>query len=344
MVRGGGGPWDRGGGTPEFPDIDIDKVIKKFREALRGKLPGAWVVLLLILLIVLFTGVYRVGVDERGVIQRFGKYVRKTEPGLHIKMPLGIERVTKVKVDRVYTEEFGFRTLRPGVRTEYARRGYLDESLMLTGDLNIAEVQWIIQFRIYDPVKYLFRVRNVRETIRHVSEAVMRQVLGDSSVNEAINKRQEIAHQAKMDMQAILDEYNTGIKLVTVEMQDVVPPDPVKAAFNEVNQAIQEKEKMINQAWEEYNKVIPLAKGEAEKAIKSAEGYALNRVNRAKGDANRFVAVWKEYSRAKDATRRRLYLETLQEVLPKMGNKYIVDPKQKGLLPLLDLGREGETK
>ncbi len=344
MVRGGRGPWDKGGGTPEFPDIDIDKIIKKFQEAFRGKLSGAWVVLLLILIIVLFTGAYRVGVDARGVVQRFGKYVRTTEPGLHLKMPLGIEKVTKVKVDRVHTEEFGFRTLRPGVRTEYARRGYLDESLMLTGDLNIAEVQWIIQFRIYDPVKYLFEVRDARTTIRHISETVMRREVGDRSVNEAINKRQEIAQQARIDMQAILDTYDTGIRLVTVELQDVVPPEAVKAAFNEVNQALQEKEKMINQAWEEYNKVIPLASGEAEKTIKSAEGYALDRVNRAKGDANRFIAVWKEYSRAKDATRRRLYLETLQEVLPKLGKKYVIDPEQKGLLPLLHLGREGETK
>lgn len=344
MARGGGGPWDRGGGTPEFPDIDIDKIIKKFQELFRGNLPGAWIVLLVILLIVLFTGFYRVGVDERGVVQRFGKYVRATEPGLHLKMPLGVERVTKVKVDYVYTEEFGFRTLRPGVRTEYARRGYLGESLMLTGDLNCAEVQWIIQFRVYDPVKFLFEVRDVKSTIRDISEAVMRQVVGDRSVNEVINKRQEIAHQARMDMQVILDAYDTGIKLVTVEMQSVLPPEPVKAAFNEVNQALQEKEKMINQAREEYNKVIPLAKGEAEKAIKSAEGYALDRVNRAKGDAKRFIAIWKEYSRAKDVTRRRLYLETLQEVLPKLGKKYVIDPKQKELLPLLHLGREGETK
>ena len=344
MVRGGRGPLDRGGGTPEFPDIDIDKIIKKFQEVFRGKLPGAWIVLLVILLIVLFTGFYRVGVDERGVVQRFGKYVRATEPGLHLKMPLGIERVTKVKVDYVYTEEFGFRTLRPGVRTEYARGGYLGESLMLTGDLNCAEVQWIIQFRVFDPVKFLFEVRDVKSTIRDISEAVMRQVVGDRSVNEVINKRQEIAHQARMDMQVILDAYDTGIKLVTVEMQSVLPPEPVKAAFNEVNQALQEKEKMINQAREEYNKVIPLAKGEAEKAIKSAEGYALDRVNRAKGDAKRFIAIWKEYSRAKDTTRRRLYLETLQEVLPKLGKKYVIDPKQKQLLPLLHLGREGETK
>lgn len=301
----------------------------------RWLLPG---VVIIVIIVFLATTFYTVGTDEVGVIKRFGRYVRTTQPGLHAKIPFGVESVTKVRAARVFKEEFGFRTLRPGIRTEFARGPITDESLMLTGDLNIAVVEWIVQYRVKDPVNYLFKVRNVRETIRDVSEAVMRQVVGDHSVDEVIIlARREIATEAKQRIQEILDSYQTGIHIVTVELKDVNPPDPVKPAFNEVNEAKQEKERMINQAWEAYNKAVPKAKGEAEKSIRQAEGYALNRVNRARGDAHKFLAVWKEYNRAKDVTRRRLYLETLQEVLPKIGRKYIIDSEQKGLVQLLQL-------
>ena len=214
---------------------------------------------------------------------------------------------------------------------------------MLTGDLNSAVVEWIVQYRIADPVSYLFKVRHVREIIRDASESVMRQVVGDRSVDEVIIlARREVALEAEEQLQIILDSYETGIQVVTLELKDVNPPDPVKPAFNEVNEAKQEKEKMVNEAWEAYNKVIPKASGEAERTIRQAEGYALNRVNRAEGDANKFLAVWQEYTRSKDVTRRRIYLETLNEVLPKIGRKYIVDSDQKGLVPLLRLeGAEG---
>ena len=307
--------------------------------------PRKWIGLIIlgiIILVVLFSTFYTVGPDEVGVIKRFGRYMRITDPGLHVKIPFA-ESVTKVKVKRIFKEEFGFRTLQPGVRTVYTPEKWEDESLMLTGDLNVAVVEWIVQYRIVDPYKYLFKVRDVRKTIRDISEVVMRMVVGDRSVDEVLTiGRMEAATQAQKKLQEILNFYDTGIKIVTVKLKDVNPPDPVKPSFNEVNEARQDRERFINEAWQAYNKVIPKAKGEAEKVIAEAEGYAIKRVNRAQGDANRFLAIWKEYKRAKDVTRKRMYIETLSKVLPKVGKIYVVDSEQKTLLPLLSL--EGGKK
>ncbi|MEJ2023780.1 MAG: FtsH protease activity modulator HflK, partial [Deltaproteobacteria bacterium] len=306
-----------------------------------------WLVILAVIIILLGTSCfYTVGVDELGVVQRFGKFARTSPPGLNFKLPSGIEKVTKVKVRYVFKEEFGFRTIAAGVRTRYASgSAYLNESLMLTGDLNVAVVPWIVQYRVNDPYKYLFKVRDVKSTLRDLSEATMRLVVGDRSINEVISKREEIADAAEVLLQKELDQADTGIKLVTIEMKRTNVPEPVQPSFNEVNQAIQEKEKMIYQAKEEYNRVIPAARGNAEKTIKGAQGYALDRVNKAKGDATRFLALYTEYSKAKDVTRRRLYLEAIQQILPKLGKKYIVDSEQKNLLPLLNLGQtQGGTK
>lgn len=341
--------WDdmgsRRGGQPSIDEL-LRKAQDKFKGKIPGiKIPGIWIVLMVIPLIWLITGVYTVGVDQVGIIQRFGRYVRITQPGLHFKLPNGIEKVTKVKVRLVYKEEFGLRTIRPGVRTEYApEEAYLVESLMLTGDLNVGLVPWIVQYRINDPYKYLFRVRDVRGTLRDLSEAIMRQVVGDRSINEVISKRQEIADEARVLLQEVMNEAETGINVVTIEMKTTTVPKPVQPSFNEVNQAIQEKERMIYQAKEEYNKAIPAAKGEAEKTIKSAEGYYLSRINRAKGDAARFTSLLEAYSKSKDVTRRRLYLEALHEVFPKLGSKYIIDPEQRGILPFLNLGSQGGGK
>ena len=293
-------------------------------------------------LVLVISSLYSVGPDEQGVIQRFGKYVRTTNPGLHTKLPFGIETAKKVKVKYIFKEEFGFRTIKAGVRTVYSTNKYLGESLMLTGDLNLAVVEWIVQYKIKSARDYLFNVRNATQTLRDISESVMRKVVGDRSVSEVLTTgRMEVAQQVQQDLQKILDSYKSGIKIVTVKLQDVNPPDVVKPAFNDVNEAKQEKEKMINQAWEAYNKKIPLAKGEAKKMIQDAEGYALNRINRAKGDAANFLAVWRAYNSAKDVTRRRLYLETLDEILPKVKRKYILDESQKGLLPFLPLEKGG---
>jgi membrane protease subunit HflK len=209
---------------------------------------------------------------------------------------------------------------------------------MLTGDLNAAVVEWVVQYRIVDPYKYLFRVRNVRDTFRDMSEAVMREVVGDRTVNEVLTVgRQQIADLVEQDLQALCDQYENGIKVEQVVLQDVNPPDPVKPSFNEVNQAQQEKEKLINEAQSEYNKVIPRARGEAQQTIQEAEGYALNRVNTARGDSARFVAVFNEFTKAPEVTRRRIYLETMNKILPQVKGKIVVDQDLRSVLPLLNL-------
>jgi len=283
---------------PYYGTVDPQQIFKLAR----------WVVPVIFLIVLLATSVYTVGTDERGIVQRFGKYVRKTPPGLHTKLPFRIETVKKPKVERVFKEEFGFRTLKPGIESAYTPGTVLKESLMLCGDLNVAEVEWAVHYKISEPEKYLFNIRNPRKTIRDVSEAVMRAVVGDSSVDEVLTiRRMEVNVEVKKKMQEILgdDGYSSGITIDEVRLQDVNPPEKVKPAFDDVNSALQDKERYVNKALEEYNKVIPRARGEA-----------------------------------KDVTRRRLYLETLAKVLPHIGKKYIVDSEVKGLLPLLELGGE----
>jgi len=295
-------------------------------------------VLLVVALILVFSSFYTVSPEQIGVVLRFGKYVRSTDPGLHLKMPFGVESVTKVPVQRQLKEEFGFRTAKAGIRTRYESRTFNGESQMLTGDLNAAEVEWVVQYRVVDAYKFLFRVRNVRETFRAMSEAVMRKVVGDRTVNEVLTVgRQEVADLAEQQLQQLCDQYETGIAVEQVVLQDVNPPDPVKPSFNEVNQAQQEREKLINQAQSEYNREIPRAQGEALQTIQEAEGYALNRVNSAQGDSSRFVDVYNAYRRAPEVTRKRIYLETMNQVLPQVSRKIIVDDYLKGILPLLNM-------
>jgi len=299
----------------------------------------------LFLLILIGGSIYSIGPDEVGVAQRFGRYVYITSPGLHVKLPFGIDKVTPIKVQRVFKEEFGIRTLRAGVKTQYSPRKYLEESLMLTGDLNILDVRWIVQFKVKDAKKLLFKTRDPVDNVRDISEVVMRRLVGDYRVDEVLTtKREEINDLAQIKMQKILDDYQTGVQIVTVKLQDVNPPDEVKPAFNEVNEAKQEKERMINQAWEAYNKVIPRARGEAEKTIREAEGYQLDKVNRAKGEAERFLNTWAEYKKAPQITQKRLYLDTMMEVLPRAKEKYIIDPEQTSILPLLNLGQKGGSQ
>ena len=296
-----------------------------------------------ILAITVFSGLmlssfYSIGPDEVGIIRLFGKYNRTTRPGLHWKLPFNIEKLNKVKVTTVFIEEFGFRTEKAGVTTQYSPHSYPEESLMLTGDLNVSDVTWVVQFKIKDPVKLLFNIRDPRQTVRDISEVVMRLVIGDSSVNEALTMRRiEINQEVQDKMQNILDSYASGIQIETVKLQDVNPPDQVKPSFNEVNEAKQEQEKVVNQSWEAYNKVIPKAKGEAEKTIREAEGYALRRVNQSQGDAANFLATWNAYKDTKEVTRQRLYLETLQDTLPRAKRIYIMDSKTNGLFPFLNL-------
>ena len=329
----------RGGGYGEainFPQIQIPKF--------SGGIVRIGVLLLLIL-VALLTSMYTVGPEEIGVVLRFGHYVRSTEPGLHFKFPFGVENVTKVPVQRQLKQEFGFRTRSAGVRSDYTKRGYEGEANMLTGDLNAADVEWVVQYRVVDAEKFLFRVRNVQPTFRDMSEAVMRGVVGDRTVNEVLTVgRQEVADQVEQGLQLLCEQYETGIKVEQVVLQDVNPPDAVKPSFNEVNEAQQEKEKLINQAQAEYNRVIPRAYGEAQKTIQQAEGYLLDRVNRARGDSARFSALYQSYRLAPEVTRKRIYLETMNKVLPKVSRKIVIDDDIRGLLPLLNLGEQAIGK
>lgn len=339
----------------KWEDFDFDKKAQggsgsepqlRLPQFQMPKLNKKWVLVAIVALFLLIFGgsiFYSIGPGERGVVQRFGKWVRTTGPGLHLKLPMGIEKMTKVNVDRIYKEEFGFRTVRPGVRTQFGRGDYSDESLMLTGDLGTAVVEWEFQYRVKDPKDFLFNVRDLGETIRAVSEYATREIVGDRSMNAVLTVgRREIGLEVHRLLQEELDLYRSGLEITLFQLLDVNPPDPVKPAFNEVNEAKQEREKLINQAWEIYNKAIPAAIGEADRTVKKAEGYATNRVNRSKGDANRFLAVWTEYKQAEDVTRRRLYLEAMREILPQTGQKYILDSDYKGVLPLLNLQNGGK--
>jgi membrane protease subunit HflK len=294
-----------------------------------------------IILIVLFSSFYQIRPEEMGVILRFGKFVRTTDPGLHLKLP-GIEQLIKVPVQRQLKMEFGFRTETPGIRTEYRVTPETQkEARMLTGDLNVADVEWIVQYKIKDAYNFLFKLRDAKSTFHYMNEAVVRKIVGDNSVDEVITVgRARMALEAKEELQNLCDLYEIGIEVNQLIFQDVNPPDPVKPSFNEVNEALQEKERKINEAWSEYNKEIPKARGEAEQVIRAAEGYATERVNNAQGDANRFKAIYREYARAPLVTRKRLYLEAINEILPKMNKKIIFDEQQKNILPLLNLGEE----
>jgi len=316
--------------------------LKNFRPP---NIPGKkilWIFIVLIIFLFLWQSWFTVNPEEVGIVLRFGKYTRQASSGLNFKLPFGVEDVIKVPVERQIKQEFGFRTLRAGVRSEYAANRFQDESLMLTGDLNAAQVEWIVQYRISDPYKYLFKVRNAELTFRDITEAIMREIVGDRTVNEVLTVgRQEIALAVEVKIQELCDQYETGIKVDQVVLQDVNPPDEVKPSFNEVNEAQQEKEKLINQARSEYNQVIPKARGEAQRKIEEARGYALERVNNAEGDARRFRAQYNEYRNAPEVTRQRLYLETLDEVLSKVGRKLITDDKASGILPLFNLEKGG---
>jgi membrane protease subunit HflK len=331
-------PWGRG------PVIDVGG--RGFRIPTAPKISfRRWKGILAALVgaVLLFTTYYQVEPEEVGVVQLFGAYARTSDPGPHLKLPFGIETVTKVPVQRQLKMEFGFRTVRPATRSEFAvPPEAAAESLMLTGDLNVAVVEWIVQFRIKDPKAYLFHVRDVPETFRYMAEAAVRQVVGDHSVDEVITVgRAEIALAAKEELQRLCNFYGIGIEVLQLVLQDVNPPGPVRPAFNEVNQAIQERERAINEAWAEYNQAVPRAKGEAEQAVRAAEGYALERENKALGDGQRFDSLYEEYRKAPDVTRKRMYLETMGVLLPQLGRKVIVDDKARGVLPLLQLGGAG---
>jgi modulator of FtsH protease HflK len=300
------------------------------------------IILAVLLIPALLTAIHTVGPEEEGVVINLGKYSRTVPPGLNFILPYGIEKIYKIPVQRQLKQEFGFRTTSAAsAGSQYSKRSYSVESLMLTGDLNLADVEWVVQYRIVDSYKYLFMVRNAEEALRDMSEAAVRKIVGDRTVNEVLTVgRQEVASAVEVLLQNMCDEYENGIRIDQVVLQDVNPPENVKPSFNAVNQAQQERETLINQAESEYNRVVPRARGEAEETIQLAEGYALSRVNNAKGEAERFSAFYEEYTKAPEVTKKRLYLESMERILPKVTNKVVVDEKGNNVLPLLNLDKK----
>jgi membrane protease subunit HflK len=295
-----------------------------------------------LLIIISFTSIYTVQAESQGVVLRFGKYVKTVDPGLRFKFPFGIDRVDKVPVKRQLKQEFGFGTAGATDRTQFSSEQEQERS-MVTGDLNAATVEWIIQYRISEPKLFLFKVRDPGDTLRDISESVMRTVVGDRTVDEVITVgRQEIEAEALTQLQEQVNKYELGLSIDQVQLKNVNPPLPVQPSFNEVNQAQQERERMINVANGEYNKVVPRASGEAEQKVQAAEGYALKRVNEAEGDVSRFNAVFAEYLKAPEVTKRRIYIETMREIVPRLGKKIIIDDEASQILPLLQLAPDSE--
>ena len=324
-------PWDD-------PAEEIINILKTLSAKLKTDFSGQGLMVAVAAVFgvgLLFSSVYTVEPSEQAVILRFGRYVSTEAPGLHFKLPI-IDQAIKVKTKVILQEEFGFRSSgEVGSRTAYSDQSFKEESLTLTGDLNVANVEWIVQYQISDPKKYLFNAREVLKNLRDVSQSVLRRVVGDRIVNEVLTTgRVEIAEEAHRLIQEVLDRYDIGIRIVTVKLQDVNPPESVRPAFNEVNAAKQEQEQAINQAEQGYNKVIPEASGSAEKSIRDAQGYATAAVNRAQGDAARFRLMLEAYRAAPAVTRTRLYLESMEELYGRFKTLTIVDKGVQGLLPV----------
>ena len=324
------------------PDI-LDELSKIDLSKYKGV--AQTIVIVIVLCFTGYTSVFTVDPEEKAVVLKFGKEDRIVGQGLHFKLPFFMEQEYKVPVQRQLKLEFGFRTIGNETRQQYAQTqysgdGYAAESLMLTGDLNVASIEWVTQYKIADPVKYLFKVRNVDQTFRDMNEAVMREIVGDRTINEVLTiGRGEIQNLAKEKLSELCKEYTLGIVVSQVILQDVSPPEPVKPAFNEVNQAEQEKETTIQNALAEYNREIPKAEGTALKTVEAAEGYAVKRVNEAKGAVSRFTQVYEEYQKAPEITRQRIYLETMAEIYQAVDRKIIIDEDANGVLPLLNLNQ-----
>jgi membrane protease subunit HflK len=301
---------------------------------------GVTIGLVLVFIYAIWSSIFRVELEEEGVLLTLGEYSGLRQSGIHLKWPAPIQTVIKIPTKRELEMEFGQRAKTSSNR-RVGRSEVEEESLMLTGDLNVAVVPWKTQYRIAEPDKFLFKVKDPIGTFRDMNEAVMREVIGDRSVNEVLTTgRQEIASKMEDKLQKMCDQYENGIKINRILLQKVLPPKQVQDAFNEVNTAEQEKEKMINQALGDYNKIIPRARGEAEQTVQQAEGYAMDRINRAKGDVSLFEDLLKAYKKAPEVTKNRIYLETMADVYPNVKQKIILDKELEGVLPLLPLGKE----
>jgi len=284
--------------------------------------------------------VFTIKPGEVGVILQFGKYNREAQPGLGVKIPF-VEDLYRVDIQELQRQEFGYRTRTPGMKSSYDSTGFDMESLMLTADKNVINVAWIVQYRVSDPYFYLFKIKDVRQAIHDLSESVTRRIVGNMDFDFVLSNRDELATLVKNELQAELKHLESGVQLAAVQFQDINPPDRVKPAFNEVNEADQDMSRLVNEAEEQYNKVIPAARGNAKQILQQAEGYAIERVNNAKGETNRFLSILEEYNNTPDVTRQRMYLETMQQILPTVESIYIMDKNQQGPLPFFDLGKSG---
>jgi membrane protease subunit HflK len=295
----------------------------------------------IVVVVGLFTSVYTVAPDEVGVVQRFGAYLNTVDQGLHFKLPFFIDKVTNVKTTFVYKQEFGFRTTQAGVQSEFRTQGgQIDaEKLVLSGDLNVVAIEWVMQFTITDPKAYLFNVRDVEGTLRDVSESAIKQVVGNFAVDEVITtQREEIGNRTVTMVNQILLDYGTGVNVTDVRLRNVNPPTPeVQDAFEAVNRAEQRREELIRNAEAEYNATVPRERGRAQQRIDQALGQKQARINVARGEADQFTSILREYSQSRDVTRTRLYLENLKAVLTTIGKVIIVDSSVEGLMPLLGL-------
>lgn len=310
-------------------------------SALQGRQIGLVVAAILVIW-GLYSSFYTVQPEERAVVKRLGRVTGISDPGLHFKLPFGVDNTQVVATERVLKQEFGFRSEEGPTdeenRTRYSERDFPEESLMLTGDLNVIDVEWVVQYRISDPIKYLYSMREPGRTLRDISESVMRRVVGNNVGSDVLTTgRVKVSTSARDEIQSAMNRYDNGVHVITVELQDVVPPARVQPAFNEVNEARQERERMINEATKQANQAIPRVQGEANRVIAEAQGYSVERVNRAKGEAQRFGAVLAEYRGAPDVTRTRMYLETLNDALPRIGSVLVVKDGQMAPVPLLNL-------
>ncbi len=323
---------------------DLERLFKQFRDRFNFSTftgGGLWLIVLAILVVLVgMNSYYTVEPQETAVVLRFEKYIHSAEAGLHFKVPFGIDTVQKVVTGRVLQREYGYRTVQPGVRSRLTEKGYEEESTMLSGDLNVVDLQWTVQYKVQDPVAYLFQVQDVEGTLDDISESMVRRIVGNRYADEVLTTgRSNIADLARNEIQQIMDQYRTGLQIITVKLQNANPPNPVKAAFNEVNEARQEKERMINEAQQAYNQKIPKAMGEARQTITQAEGYALERINRTEGEIRLFLSILTEYEKAPDVTKRRLYLEAAGDLIGRVDHLMIIDESQRNLLPLFDLNR-----
>lgn len=357
-------PWGQKK-KPSGPEDFLATLLQKIRDSFAGKeeeggqggagkppepstnlLAGFSKLLAIAIAVIILQGAFAcfftIKPGEVGIVLRFGKYSRTTLPGLHFKIPY-LEELSKVDVENVRKEEFGFRTRTPGFNSTLDRKEYDMEALMLTGDKDVIEVAWIVQYKVNDPVKFLFEVRDVAQAVRDASETVTRRIVGNMDFDYVLSNREILAANAKQELQGQMDRLQCGIVVLTLQLLDINPPESVKPAFNEVNVADQDMKRLVNEAEETYNKVIPKARGSAKQIVEEARGYAVERINRATGETNRFKSIVKEYQGAEEVTRQRMYLEAMEDILPKVDHVYIMDKKQQNILPLFDLTRKSAS-